>query len=135
MRSEHGHRFCQTSISLCCCLLISGCCRDSLTWASHSGAQIYMEFMYLQKPTLTFASYSPGMIQCLAVFTKWCVWKEYVNVQILWTQDLCYCQMQFENKQQLTVSLFCFNLFKTAGCFLWIHQWQFKVMQTMNSYT
>lgn len=42
-----------------------------------------MEFMYLQKPTLTFASYSPGMIQCLAVFTKGCVWKEYVNVQIL----------------------------------------------------
>lgn len=42
-----------------------------------------MEPTYLQKPTLTFTSYSLGMIQCLAAFTKGFVWKQYVNMQIL----------------------------------------------------
>lgn len=115
--------FYQTSTSLCCCLLISGCRRDSLTWASHWGPQIYIQPFCFQNSTLKFArpthSYSSGMI----LLSQKGLFRNYVNMQICWTQDFCCCLKQFEDKQQLTVSLFYLNLFKAPGCFLWVQIW------------
>lgn len=59
----------------------------------------------------------------LAAFTEVFVSEQCVNMQTYWIQDFRYCQVQFENKQQLTVSLFCLYIFKAPGCLLWIQIW------------
>lgn len=85
-----------------------------------------MEYLYLQNPTLKFAqqahSYSSGMIQVASCFHKQ-VCLEIVCLWTCWSLNFCCCQMELENKQQLTVSLFWLNLYRVPGCFPWIQIW------------